>query len=288
MSYSDYLKKEILKTGFPLEIEISSKLDKEWQNVINTDSYYDNDEKKLRDIDIVAYDEMFSDKILPICLFTGLVIECKKDINLAWVFFTRPFDYCVDSIEGQYIDETQVLTKNTENSDTMGLVLEKTPLHYSKFERKAVTYCTIYLEGKNNSVKTKKRKIFQAQNQLKKYVGTLIDQLLKKGPQIDFCPIGFYIPCIVFDGLMYEAIVEEGKLKVTESNHMLLETTYRSPYSISERCILIDVVHKNYFTDYQKMVRKDALELKKIVRKKAKKINNEFYKINRLLSSSKK
>ncbi|MHC3129642.1 MAG: hypothetical protein IBV52_06155 [Candidatus Bathyarchaeota archaeon] len=168
MSDSDYLKEEIMKTGFPLEIEISSKLDKAWKNVVNTDSYFDKDENKLRDIDILAYDDLASDKVFPIFLRTGLVIECKKDVNLAWVFFTRPFDYSIESIAGQYVDETQLLTKNTQNIETMRKVLEKTPIHYVNIERKAVTYCTIYRKGKQNSVKKQKKKNFPSSKSSKK------------------------------------------------------------------------------------------------------------------------
>lgn len=79
----EYLKKEIKKTGYPLEIEISSILDRGW-TVLNTDSYFDRDDGKLRDIDIRA--EKTYDACMPLFLSTSLVVECKKSEDFAWVF----------------------------------------------------------------------------------------------------------------------------------------------------------------------------------------------------------
>jgi hypothetical protein len=49
----EHLKEEILRTGYPLEIEISALLDNEWI-VFNNDSYLDLEESKSREIDIFA------------------------------------------------------------------------------------------------------------------------------------------------------------------------------------------------------------------------------------------
>jgi hypothetical protein len=50
--------KKIESSGKPFEMVISSYLeDFKWENITNTDTFLDIDEKKLRDIDIVACDE---------------------------------------------------------------------------------------------------------------------------------------------------------------------------------------------------------------------------------------
>jgi len=286
MNQTDYLKKEIRKTGYPLEIEISSLLDNVWQDVVNTDTYYDKDEGKLRDIDIHAFDVLVSKKVLPIALHTGLVIECKKDEDFAWVFFSRPFEFNIEDIDGQYVDEVQTLTKNTENYQIMDIILEKTNLHYKSIQRKAVTYNEFYLKGKKASYAKKKREIFEAQNQLKKYIACLIEQMMKASPQFSVYPIELYFPCIVFDGVMYEAIVKNGGLELEEAKHLVLRTLRRSPYSVFEKSLLIDVVQKSYFKDYLKLVRKDVTSIRRIVRNRAKRIIREIEQVGELLSSS--
>lgn len=286
MNQIDYLKRKIKKTGYPLEIEISSLLDGVWHTVVNTDTYYDKDEGKLRDIDIIAYDFLSSQKLLPISLRTGLVIECKKDENFAWIFFSRPFEFEIDNIDGQYVDEVQCMTKNTENYPIMETIYEKASFHYENIARIAVSYDAFYLTGKKTSFGKKKREIFEAQNQVKKYIGYIIEQLIKASPQFSVYPIEVYFPCIIFDGLMYEAILEKGKLRLEESNHIVLSSSYRSPYSIFEKGVLIDVVHKSYFKDYQRLIRKDVISLRRIVRGNAKKFARKIDEISSMVSST--
>lgn len=286
MNLIDHLKREIKKTGYPLEIEISSLLDKRWHEVVNTDTYYDKDEGKLRDIDILAIDNLSSKAVLPVSLRTGLVIECKKDENFAWIFFSRPFELGIEDIDGQYIDEVQCITKNTENCQIMETVYEKASLHYENVERTAVSYDAFYIKGKKSSYEKKKNEIFEAQNQVKKYIGHTIEQVIKASPQFSVYPIEFYFPCIIFDGLMYEAILDRGNLKLKESNHIILSSQYRSPYSIFDMGVLIDVVQKSYFNDYHRLIRKDVTSLRSVVRKKASNFAREVERVASLVSSA--
>lgn len=225
MDLIDYLKKEIKKTGYPLEIEISSMLDKDWQSVINTDTYFDRDEGKLRDIDICASDTYGTRKILPLGLRVQLVIECKKDKDFAWVFFSRPFEFEIEDIAGQYVDEAQIVTKNTENYQIMEMILGKTQLHYKNMKKGAVSYNEFCLGGKKVSFEKKKREIFEAQNQLKKHIDCSVEQVIKASPEIEVYPLEMSFPCLILDGLMYEAILKNGDLHLEESNHLVLQTS---------------------------------------------------------------
>jgi hypothetical protein len=105
-TFEEHLTAEIEKSGYPLEIEISSLLDKEYR-VLNTHYYFDEEAKKGRDIDIYAIprdvDNNFikTDKFVVI---TDLAIECKKSDTHAWIFYTRPYtsvDRSAD-ISGQF------------------------------------------------------------------------------------------------------------------------------------------------------------------------------------------
>lgn len=284
----DFLKNEIKKTGYPLEIEISSLLDKEWQTVINTDSYYDRDEQKLRDIDICAFDDFEAPKNLPITAQARLVVECKKSEDFAWIFFTRPFRFDLVEVAGQYVDEVQIKTKNTENYQVMNMVLGKTGLHYRDLRRHAVAYDEFNLKGKKESFEQKKKEIFEAQNQLKKYVGCYIEQTIESSPTSDLYTIFMSFPCIVFDGSMYEAIVHNGNLRLRESKHLALFTLYRCPYSIFEKCILIDIVNKDYFTEYLKVIRKDVTSLRKQINRDSVKIVEKIDEVRELQSAGAK
>ena len=90
----NFIKKEIERSGFPLEMEISSILKEDGWEVLPSSPYLDKDEGKWREIDVKAYksaSEASQDtSIKPYRLTLALIIECKKSDEFAWVFFPQP------------------------------------------------------------------------------------------------------------------------------------------------------------------------------------------------------
>lgn len=277
MGQIDFLREQIEKTGYPLEIEISSILDSKWE-VVNTESYFDTDEKKMRDIDIRA-DKPVIQELMPLFLDVKLVVECKRDRDFAWVFFTRPlkFDWIGD-IDGQYLDELQVLTKSSETTQIKDIILGKAAYHYKDMNKVAVCYDEFHLQGKKNSFAQKKKEIFEAQNQLKKYISYTNEHEMK-AQYPGLYRLIMYFPCIVFDGQMFEAIVEGTRIRLKRANHILLTTQNRTSYSNWEQGFLIDVVQKTHFGRYLRIVNRDFLSLKKLVKKNRRKMQEEVERI---------
>ena len=87
---------KIKKSGYPLEIEISNLLEKDYV-VFNTQYYFDEESKQGRDIDIFAHSMYFDldkklrdldERLLPFKVRTEPAIECKKSEKKPWVFFS--------------------------------------------------------------------------------------------------------------------------------------------------------------------------------------------------------
>lgn len=74
------IKADIVKSGLPCEIDISTKLRSAGWTVIPQDEYVDEDTGKPRAIDIVAF------KWLEESLQVHLTIECSKSVK-PWVFY---------------------------------------------------------------------------------------------------------------------------------------------------------------------------------------------------------
>lgn len=89
----EFIKREIEKSGFPLEIEVSSILKEDGWEILPSSPYIDQDERKWREIDIKAYKSAdigsHGKSIKPYRLTLALIIECKKSEELAWVFFPQ-------------------------------------------------------------------------------------------------------------------------------------------------------------------------------------------------------
>ena len=284
MSQINHLKKEIKKTGYPLEIELSSILDKKWQ-VQNTASYFDEDEKKMRDLDLVA--TRYFQEVGEFFLEVNLEIECKKDENFAWVFFTRPFGFgWEEDIDGQVLDELQICSKNLEMTQLWNILLGKSHLHYEEVERAAVSFDSFYLKGKKTTYKTKKNEIFEAENQLKKYIIYKNEQDMST-----FYPplyrLILHFPCIVFDGELFEAIAKDGKLDLKEVDWITLETSSRTIYSTFTRGYLIDIVKKDYFKKFLRKINRGFGSLKKTLKEKRKQMERETDRMYPLLQTPK-
>jgi hypothetical protein len=258
-----------------LEIQISSLLDKTWKDVYNTASYFDTEENKLRDIDIVASNvftpkisyepnRIYVKKLEPIELFTNLVVECKKSEKFAWVFFTRPYKLFRSSISGQYIDSVQIREKKLDEEKLMNYFFEKTNLHYGDLSKVAIAYSEFCLEKpKNSQQRTHKKEIFEAQNQLKKYIDSQNNDIIGIAPYNftkDF--FIFYFLCIVVDGRLYEAKVDSESLDLNQTKHIVLKSEYRPNRGLLSKTVLIDIVERNYFEEYLTIIKKDELSLR--------------------------
>lgn len=82
----------ILKTGYPLELEVIDILKAHDWEVMPSANYYDEDEGKWRELDIKAYrgldfGEAHYTPAWPYRLTFTLIIQCKKSEKYAWVFF---------------------------------------------------------------------------------------------------------------------------------------------------------------------------------------------------------
>jgi hypothetical protein len=285
--YIRYLKDEINKTGKPLEIKISSIIDKRWQNVSNQDTFYDREARKLREIDICASDP--PKRLQNLELDANLIVECKRSEAFSWVFFTRPFNFEIEDIAGQYVDEVQMAAKNTERTEIMQMILGKTRLHYQNIERKAVTFDAFKTgDARKSQFREGQNEIHEAREQLKSYIDWAIEQDVKERIPLIPYTIEMYFPCIVFRGSMYEAVVENDDVKLNKARHLILTTLYKSPYSIYEKNLLIDVVSEEYFTDYQELIRENINNLEKTIDANSETISSRITEIVTLLESASK
>lgn len=260
-----HLLEEIEKTGYPLEIEISSILDENNWFVLNQDYYRDEEQDKERTIDLFAVNvESYAgrmDEYKPFALSTDMVIECKKSNTHAWIFFTIPEIYRTPYFTGQTFEFLDAF------ADAKYSVLEEilpsfrdmrgeSFLHYDKFQRIAVTSHEIRLDKK--IAQKGRNEIFESRNQIVKCISYHFGGLrkhVKAGSPSKL--IRFFFPVIVFEGRMYECIVEKGKLNLMEKNHILFRTHYRPKYHASPLSYGIDVVKREYFRTFLKDIKAD-------------------------------
>jgi hypothetical protein len=260
----DHILNEIQKTGYPLEIEISDLLEKDWF-VINGQPFLDLDTNEIREIDLMAAPWVEADDELrkgkePIGVSIELAIECKKSNTHAWVFFTKPKKIPPGFGTAQVFDWNKALS---QDKDVMSYKYVTCPVHYDNFDRVAHAYKEIKLENDRPSGKDE---IFEGLNQVTKYVEFSMRQL-HTAYKIQWGPIFmFSIPAIVFEGLLFEAIVKNGKCSLYRRDEILVRKYRPSKIPGQGYRYLVDVVTKQFFPKYLEALNKDVRNIRKYMR----------------------
>jgi len=192
------------------------------------------------------------------------------------VFFTRPLNRNLLGISGQYFDGGQATTKSSDFMINKELILDKTNLHYWKKKTVAGCYSEYYMYSEEE--KDHRKDIFEAQNQLKKFI---IYNHLQQLKEEDRGTISFFFPCIIFDGKMLKAQVKDGKVELFETQHVLLSTSNPFSYSTWDLGFLIDVVSREYAEEYFSLVKDNVKKLFRKVEKNKRELFNNLVSIKR-------
>ena len=264
----DHLIEKIKESGYPLEIEISALLDKKYI-VFNTQYYFDEEIEQGRDIDIYAIpffnlerfsNEELAEKFGPFELRTEIAVECKKSDTHAWVFYTRPLIRPVSVIytDGQYSDDFSSI--GIVSPVRSHLFLERA-LHYGNFKEAAIAYDEIKKKGNAKS----RREIFEAVNQLVKFVSYEMRPPKETSAPTKHFSIFMMFPIIVFDGDMFEVTLESGEPKIERRKQLLLNTHYRSTHTQKVESFLIDVVQRSYFPRFIETLNQDFARIQNVI-----------------------
>lgn len=85
----DKIKNWLSEQGYPLEFRVANYLRKNGFNTIQSDYYQDSNTRQNREIDVVAYKQINTPKLL---IRITLVVECKSGRNKPWLLFSSPFN----------------------------------------------------------------------------------------------------------------------------------------------------------------------------------------------------
>ena len=224
------IKKDILKSGMPLEVEISSILRQSGWLVIQQAAYVDRDKEEVRTVDIVAM-RTKDKKTL------ALVVECKRSEKEIWTFHTLP-------------------KSSDEYLMSISLVGSLMKLHESKLSMdmfKKAHFANMDIKvGTSNYVPFKyKDSFFEAQQQVTK-AAEYFTQKWRKHYLI--------YPVIVFDGEMYEFDISGKDLRVGPIEYLQFTGSTKGRRTLIP--CLIDVMKKGHFLDFLESIQEEIEVLK--------------------------
>ena len=261
----DQLKKLILRSGFPLQIEISSILIKHFKAIdeltdISTSAYYmDKDDGKGRELDVKVDIPIGPKKRKewPM-IFLNLLIQCKNIPGNAWVFFKSP--YKVEST----CKSTSVLDAIKWIPRTHVDFTYPRDLHLRKLLITNVYHEFVLDKNKSNKrndnlfeavISLAKATSYEYETSVKGFRSML--EVLSKEELPDIIYAQIFYSAVVFNGKMYlaEEVEKGAEMSLTPVDHVGLLVDYISGnYNIE---LTVDIIHKRAFERFMKLLVND-------------------------------
>jgi len=207
------IKKDILQSGVPCELDTLFKLRTAKWDAIHQDAYIDEDTNQLRYIDFYAF------KNIPNLFQANLVIECCKS-DKPWVFYGSWKKFWLPTVVPAHLPEAKLKLGIFECSHQTRKNIFEATFSYEPFK------------------KGKGRDIFDASMKVIKALRYHYLRLKKFDQKYNYSFIRIFYPVIVFDGHLYR-IIRRGE------DFILSKTEYlRYLVSYKDRSYLIDIVSK--------------------------------------------
>lgn len=222
------LKEDILGSGLPLEIEVSTNLRERGWFTVNQYPYSDKDEKTIRTIDVRAFSPDEAK------LQVSLLIECKKSTDHPWVFYSESKKTRFYR-SWSFADVVDEFVRGTIKSNRIGKChLLDTNVHlgiigYVPFRKR-----DDFFEARMQ-VLSAKRNIDESEKKDKKM------------PKVNY-------PVIVFDGDMYATRFQKGATRHEKEELELWAVNYLhficTDWAETGTVCFIDVMRKHFFPEF--------------------------------------
>ena len=220
---------EIEKTGYPTELKVGNILTEDKWGVQYNRYYIDRDKQEGREIDITAFTSI--GELDKCTVGLHLVCEVKKSVNKPWVVFSTQKDYIegITFLKMRYSNkDVDKLLSETTNSIENILRIGRSYCQGFKSEY----YHTNIFEALTSTIKASEDLIKRNKS------SSSLSILMYK----DSISINFIDPIIVFDGLLYEAYLnQKNELELKESSHIPVSFGYISP-AYKRYDYLVDIV----------------------------------------------
>lgn len=250
----DKIKKELLKSGFPLELQCRREIyQRHWGLSLNR-TYVDS-EGIEHEIDAMGDKQtLFSvGNVAHNVVFSILIVECKKNEANHWVFFD----------EGLGIRVLNVISTLGADANEELEYLRPESLHQSHYFKMVPTssFCMAFKKEKNQ--------VFEAVCEVSnayKYGWGGAEKFMKKRKRRKHIWVNIYYPVIVFDGRLFIAKMVNDDLQVQEVSQILY-TMMPSPDF--RELVSIDVVRADTFSNYLESLEQDHEIIVRYIKSKA-------------------
>ncbi|MFZ5643495.1 MAG: hypothetical protein ACOY46_07885 [Bacillota bacterium] len=244
---------EIEKTGFPLEMRVAEMLRMRGYLVTHSLYYIDEDENKSREVDLRAINnyEFVVDED-SYYVRNCLLIECKKSESRPWVILSSQkevYDLSYETVP--HLPSRRFIDRSDYD------ILEE--IHpFGKYLLRGRSYFEAFKSNESGEM------IFKAITTAVKATLYTMKKRFAAGDN----SICFYYPIIVFDGVLYQATLCDGKISTEEVDSLLLTFLYESSPYINGQ-FTVPILKEKALPMFLEGLEKSLLEYGKIAERKA-------------------
>jgi len=271
----DEMKAAIIKSGYLMELDVTSVLTEAGFVTYMNDTYIDPDTGKHREIDISASLTGIIDESSLDSISARLFIECENN-KQPIVLFKDQSSSSIFMIDRSY-DINILGNPSTIHVEDRSMSFHHfTDLlnnHHYSFINPSTQYCTFHLPKANkaNWIASHSDKQHNTIHSLLIYLEQNISQdkeyytntQLGKGGLNAYIDLVMYLPLIILGGPLYEASFNDSELKLEAKNHLQIKVE-RKINKVS-RTDHIDIITRSYLDTYLKYVHDEVEYLLKFI-----------------------
>jgi len=211
------VRKQLEKTGYPLELKIGNVMLRHGFTVQHNRYYLDKDENKGREVDVLAFIRSETKKS---SFGLHFVVQIKYSREKPWVILSTQRDV----FEGAGWLKLIYCSQGIESVGLMGEEIEENST-LSEFSRLGRSYCEC-----SQAEKDEKRAIFEELTSVVKAAEYCLEKEGEAARKLEKQPyLHFVEPVIILDGLLYEAYLDtKGDLVLRKINHIPVSFGYIS------------------------------------------------------------
>jgi len=246
--YLERVKAEILKSGFPLELYARDTILQSGLILSSSKHFLDEDSEK-REIDLEASFQIVDGSYIGrLPLLDVLLIECKKNENSPWVFFS---DLFVNS-------GTNFLLKSGNRNELINLARYAPQLkhHHNKAPNIASSYVLPFKSEDSKEA----RQIYEAISKLVscyRFANRKLPRNFRSKDTLAF----YYHLIVLFEGKLLLATKKDNDLFLKSVRHVVVN--HIEPGPVSDSYFVIDIVHRDYLEKYLSKIKAEHLNLQR-------------------------
>lgn len=249
------LLKDILTTGYPFEMEVTSRMQKKIWRVSNGAYYIDKDEQKGREIDVIAqlHKSVILESSSTLEVGVALITEVKKSTEVKnskkeatpkteekpWVFFTSEST----SFERMTFPKRYVATQFSLSPGKINKILRQNTVKVQKRLGR-----NFYQGFTGNGARDD---IYKALSGTTKALSHFIEAEDYKDDESGDRILWYYEGVVIIKGKLFESFIgTDGKMQLNEVAYVQTNFNYLSPNYPNSQKNIIHVINENYLEEF--------------------------------------